>query len=54
MPGGMVVVDSYALAAAMCGFRIPATTRDTSVTDAQLLSQAKKQSRYRADWRYKR
>jgi hypothetical protein len=41
-------------AAAMCGFRIPATTRDTSVTDAQLLSQAKTQSRYRADWRYKR
>lgn len=41
-------------AAAMCGFRIPVTTSDTSVTDTQILASAKRQERYRADWRYRR
>ena len=41
-------------AMAMCGYRTPVETRDTNVTELELLAQARKQSRYRADWRYRR
>jgi len=39
---------------AMCGYRIPLESYDTTVAESELLARAKKQPGYRADWRYRR